>query len=242
MIQPLMKIRDFFALVLNEVSLIQSLDRRTGSVFYLDVKYDNDKGAISAGDTMLSSTTGTNRTFAGQTYAYAGVTGEGISGSSSKISGNTVTHTASYKPGITAGTVVLEAADGTVLGTDSATDGVITGNGGTGTINYTTGAISFTLSTSTDSSGILLNYRYQYDKPVDAYNDQSGVPKASVSLTQSPMTAIDFPLAASWSIGAAIDLSKAHGMDLESELVKYLGGEVKCGPRVGSNIGIAKAA
>jgi hypothetical protein len=242
MIHPLLKNRDFCALVLNEVALIQSLDRRTGSVFYLDVKYDNTKGAVTAGDTMLSSTTGTNRTLAGQTYAYSGVIGEAIASSSSKSIGQTITHTCTYKPGITSGTVVLEAADGTVLGTDADTATVITGDGGTGTVDYTTGAISFTLATTTDSSGVAVNYRYQYDKPIDAYNDQSGVPKASVSLTQSPVTAIDFPLAASWSIGAAIDLSKAHGMDLESELVKYLGGEVKCGPRVDSNIGIAKAA
>jgi len=39
--------------------------------------------------------------------------------------------------------------------------------------------------------------------------------------------AIDFPLRAKYSIGAQIDLMKAHGVDLESELVKYLGGEVK---------------
>jgi len=38
--------------------------------------------------------------------------------------------------------------------------------------------------------------------------------------------AIDFPLRAKYSIGAQIDLMKAHGIDLESELVKYLGAEV----------------
>jgi len=215
------------SLVLNEVALVQSLDRRTGSVFYLDVKYDTTKGAVTAGDTMLSSTTGTNRTQAGQLYAYAGAWNEGIASSGSKVGGNTVTHTCTFKPGITSGTVSIVSADGVILGTDADTSGVITGTGGTGTINYTSGVVSFTLSTTTDSDGLMINYRYQYDLPVDANDVRSGVPKASISLTQSPMTAIDFPLAAEWSVGAAVDLSKAHGLDLESELVRYLGGEVQ---------------
>ncbi len=43
----------------------------------------------------------------------------------------------------------------------------------------------------------------------------------------STITAEDFPLRAYFTLGAAIDLEKAHGLNLEDELVKYLGGEVK---------------
>ena len=41
------------------------------------------------------------------------------------------------------------------------------------------------------------------------------------------MTAEDFPLRANYTLAAAIDLEKAHGINLEDEIVKYLGGEVK---------------
>jgi hypothetical protein len=37
----------------------------------------------------------------------------------------------------------------------------------------------------------------------------------------------DFPLRARYSIGAQMDLEKAHGVVLEDELIKFLGGEIK---------------
>ena len=38
---------------------------------------------------------------------------------------------------------------------------------------------------------------------------------------------LDFPLRAKWSLAAQEDLSRAHGIDLENELVKYLGGQIR---------------
>jgi hypothetical protein len=52
----------------------------------------------------------------------------------------------------------------------------------------------------------------------------NGVPQVNINVASSVITAEDFPLRANFTLGAAIDLEKAHGLNLEDELVKYLGG------------------
>jgi hypothetical protein len=50
------------------------------------------------------------------------------------------------------------------------------------------------------------------------------VPEVNIEVTQETVTAEDFPLRANYTLAAAIDLEKAHGINLEDEIVKYLGG------------------
>lgn len=216
------------SLVLNDIAIVQSLDRRIGAVFYLDVKYGSDKGAISSGDTMLSSKTGHARSVSGRRYASTMIKEETISGSGSITSGVTLTGTLNYAPGVNvglAGSIVLRDADGVDVGNDSASAGTIAGTH-SGTIT-TAGGYSITLGENTDSTGLTIDYEYQYDKPVDAYNDYKGVPEAEINVTQESITAKDFPIRSRYSVGASIDLQKAHGINLENEIVKYLGGEVR---------------
>lgn len=216
------------SLVLNDIAIVQALDRRIGAVFFLDVQYGSDKGAISSGDTMLSAKTGHARTVSGRRYASTMVKEESISGSASQTSGTTLTGTLSYAPGVNvslAGSIVLRDADGTDVGNDATTAGTIAGTH-SGTITAA-GAYSITLGANTDSDGLTIDYEYQYDKPVDTYNDYKGVPEADVNVTQESITAKDFPIRSRYSVGASIDLQKAHGINLESEIVKFLGGEVR---------------
>ena len=46
------------SLVLNDIAVVQTLDRRTAGVFYMDIQYCTKKGVISAGSIMVSSKTG----------------------------------------------------------------------------------------------------------------------------------------------------------------------------------------
>jgi len=220
------------SLALNELAVVQALDRRIGAVFYLDVKYGSDKGYVSSGDTMIGAKTGHAIGKSARRYAMARVVDEsiGVVGASHKFG------TVAYAPGlINLENVKVYTVTGigtvnrveTVLGTTDSS-GNITGDGivGTGSITAA-GVYDITIKNVTSGDTVYIQYDYQYDLPKDADNDRKGVPEVDVAVTQSTVEAIDFPLRAKYSIGAHIDLKKAHGIDLESELVKYLGTEVK---------------
>jgi hypothetical protein len=214
------------SLVLPEVGIVQAMDRRQAAVFYFDVKYGSTKGAVTSGDTMLSSTTGHEESKSGRRYAMARVVDETLGTGNANHTG-----TLEYAPGlINLENIKVESVVGstrTLLGS-----GDISGNI-TGTYISGTGSVSaagvFDITTTGLASGVTvyITYDYQYDKPVDAYNDRKGVPEVDFSVTQSALEAIDFPVRSRYSVGAALDLMKAHGVDLESEVVKYLGHEIK---------------
>jgi len=218
------------SLALNELAVVQALDRRVGAVFYLDVTYGSDKGAVSSGDTMIGARTGHAVGKSARRYAMARVVDESV-GTAPDIS-----TTVAYAPGlINLENVVLYTASN--LGTASEARTVIATCDESGTFTAESGyTVSGTitaagvLSVSTDldsGTSIYIQYDYQYDLPTDANSNRDGVPEVDVAVTQSSIEAIDFPLRAKYSIGAHIDLQKAHGIDLENELVKYLGNEVK---------------
>ena len=220
-------------LVLNDIAIVQALDRRLASVFFFDVLYGTDKGRVSADDTMISSRTGHARDNASQRrYAMAYVDGETISAAAA--AGTTYTGTLAFAPGIKLGTIVVVDGDGDEMGSDITADGVIADTttrlaGVTGTVTAA-GVYSITTdgSFAEQSSSVLrISYQYQYDLPVDANNDYSGVPEVNFTVVQENIEAIDFPVKSKYSIGASIDLLKAHGINLESEVVKYLGNEIK---------------
>jgi len=218
------------SLALNELAVVQALDRRVGAVFYLDVKYGSSKGAVSAGDTMISARTGHAVGKSARRYAMARVVDE-LVGTAPDISA-----TVAYAPGLinlentllyTASNLGTENESRTIIATCDE-NGNFSGESGytvSGTIT-TEGVLN--VSTNVDSgTNIYIQYDYQYDLPTDASGNKDGVPEVDVAVTQSSLEAIDFPLRAKYSIGAQIDLQKAHGIDLENELVKYLGNEVK---------------
>jgi hypothetical protein len=205
------------SLVLNKLAVTQALDRRTGAVFYLDVKYNQNKGGISAAQTMMGAKTGHNTTVAGRRYASVRVQDEvlGSAGGLQARSG-----TLAYKP-VIAGSLVI--TDGVETFTDNGANVLVSDASGgvNGTISYTNGAWAVTFAT-TPAGTITGTYKYNYETMTG-----QAVPEVDISVVQETITAEDFPLAAKFTLGAAIDLEKAHGLNLEDELVKYLGGEVK---------------
>lgn len=214
------------SLVLNEISVVQAIDRRIAAVFYLDVKHGTTKGEVTSGDTMISAKTGHATSQSGRRYAMARVERENIGTSNGAKSGTVDTATGL----INLENVKVEALVGstyTVIGT-STSAGVVTGTGisGSGSINAA-GVYSITITGQSSVAAIKLTYDYQYDIPTDANGDLDGVPETTISVTQSAVEAIDFPLRAKWSLGAQFDLNKAHGIDLESQLTTFLGGEIR---------------
>lgn len=150
----------------NDIVSVQPLDRRNGQVFFLKFTYGNNKGAIKAGDNMLTPQQG---------FANADYSGEHVSGEVISVEGGNGTLNILHTP-IKPGTVVLTTpddlskslvdipnADGT---TGTFTDTESTGLGA-GTINYATGELSLTGITV---SSVEVAYDYDlnsFDAPVD---------------------------------------------------------------------------
>jgi len=205
------------SLALNELATVQALERRTGGIFFLDVKYGTTKGAISSGSKMMDSKTGHNSTLSGRRYASQRVENETL------CTGGGVqekTGTLDYLP-VVAGSVII--TDGTETLTDDG-EGVLVSDaseGAGGTVDYTTGAVSVTFAT-TPGDVIYADYKYNYETKTT-----SEVPEVNFDVTYETVTAEDFPLRANYTLASAIDLERAHGISLEDEVVKYLGAEVK---------------
>lgn len=207
------------SLVLNKICVTQALERRSGSVFYLDVTYGNSKGAVVSTNNMMSSTTGHNSTIAGREYASQRVKSEVITGTTGPNAALAWFPVVPLSMTITNGTETLT----------EVTSGVLTSNlsgGRTGTIAHATGL--WTISGALSGGGTM-TATYQYNWQTGGYGGAvaTNVPTVNIGVSSAVITAEDFPLRADFTLGAAIDLEKAHGLNLEDELVKYLGGEVK---------------
>lgn len=206
------------SLALNELAVVQALDRRIGAVFYMDVQYGQDKGSVSADDVMIGARTGHSETKSGRRYAMARVQDEvvgtgdgdyvlslGYSGTGAIINRQNIIFEKIENLGNmdleTRTTLGVSNSSGTVTG--DYVNGTVTANGG--------GTVTAAGLNSTDI--IYITYDYQYDL-VDSECDcgSGGVPEVDVAVTQATVEAVDFPLRAKYSIGAQIDLMKAHGM------------------------------
>jgi len=201
------------SLVLPEVGIVQAMDRRVAAVFYFDIKYGSTKGAVTAGDTMLSPLTGHATSKSGRMYAMARVVDEAVGTGNGQKTG-----TLEYAPGlINLENTKFESISGTTrttLGTANSS-GSISGDFVDATATHTIdedGAYDVTFTGLDSDTIIYITYDYQYDKPIDGDGNRTGVPEVDFSITQSALEAIDFPVRSRYSVGAALDMMKAHGV------------------------------
>lgn len=199
------------SLVLNELATVQALDRRNGSIFFMDLQYGQAKGGVAANTSMLNAKTGHNQTLAGRRYA------------STLVEAESVTSPASFQLAY----VPYVAGSLTLTGKTAGGDAFTASAGTTGTLTFSESGLAGTVSAgglieiTGSPTSVLASYQYNYEKAT------SGVPEVNFVLTGESVTALDFPLRTNYTLGAAIDLEKAHGLNLEDEMIKYLGGEIK---------------
>ena len=215
------------SLVLNEIATVQALERRSGAVFYLDAKYGDTKDSATAADKMADAKFGRARGNSSRYY------GSQLTNVTFGAAGDT---TASYfllnKP-IVANTVKI--TDGYEVWSDVGTTGASTGtlvstaSGYTaGTINYTTGLVSFTWTGAAGAKNTpKATYAYFYQKMTAGAATGNFVTSVNFNIYSETITAVDFALQTKFTLAAALDLKKAHGMDLEAEAVRILGNELK---------------
>jgi len=189
-----------------KLAVTQALDRRSGAVFYLDVKYGTTKGGITTGGTMMSATTGHNSTLAGREFASVRVTTESIS-SGSNITNGTLTYTP-----VVLGSVVI--TNGTETLSDINTPGILVSSLSSGHSGVVYANGSWSVTGWTGSGATTATYKYDWQTFDGTTTDTESVPEVNISVTSSTITAEDFPLRAYFTLGAAIDLEKAHGLKI----------------------------
>ncbi|MFQ5352399.1 MAG: hypothetical protein ACE5D3_04920, partial [Candidatus Binatia bacterium] len=199
-------------LIAAELVSVQPLTAPTGLVFYFDIIYGSDKGNIKAGTKMFDSRRGpsTDLHYSDE-LVEAETIGTGAGGTGPFAA------TLSYVP-VRPGTV--EVTDGTETLTDDGA-GTITGSaGGSGTIDYATGAISVTFGAAV-TTGDLVTTDYEFD--MESHAD---IPQLDIQLTSSPVVARSNKLRARWSLEAQQDLAAYHGINAEVEVVAFMGNEI----------------
>lgn len=201
--------------VLDKIAITQALDRRSGAIFYLDAQYAQAKGSISAASTMMSAKTGHNSTIGGRRYASVRVYHETVSGGGSQAK----TGTLAYLPYVVGS---LTITDGTETFTDDGLGALVSDASGGVNGTISAGGVWSVVFATTPGASIYLDYKYNYETKTT-----SAIPEVNFDLVAETVTAEDFPLMARYTLAAALDLEKAHGINLEDEVVKYLGGEVR---------------
>jgi hypothetical protein len=200
---------------------MQALERRSGSVFYQTIKAGTAKDGIAAGDTLIDPKTGHARSVQARDYSVGGTQNVG------SIYNASVSATLTNRP-IVPGSVQVVGAN-EIFVDDGAGNLVSNVSGSaTGAIDYASGVMSLTFSYGNAAVTVqpVATYAYRYET---ATAPTAGiiVPEINFDITAETLTAIDFTLQSKFTLAALIDLKKAHGMDLESEIVRILGGELK---------------
>lgn len=195
------------SLIAPEIVSVQPMSAPVGAIFYFELKYGDNKGAVAAGSRMVKDF---NRTYSSE-YVDGEVigTGDGVA--------TTFSATLAWTP-VKGSTVVVSAAS--ITGADNGS-GAISGTGiASGTINYTSGSISVTFSVAPAAS-VPVSIAYQYNA-----EGSSKIPTVNVDIALVSVTAKSRKLKALWSSEAADDLKALHGVDAEQELVAGVGSEL----------------
>ncbi len=202
-------------LIANDIISVQPLDRRNGQIFFLKFTYGNNKGAIKAGDNMLTSQQG----FSGMDFS-----GEHISGEELTIESGAVEATFGHVP-IKPGTFTLTTPDdlskeiSDIPNADGVT-GTLTDAGtglGTGTVNYVKGTLTLTGVTV---SAIEAAYDY------DLNSFDAKVDEVDVRVVSEPVVARPRKLKSIYMFDVAYDLKMSFGLDMDQVILKATSGEI----------------
>lgn len=201
----------FPELVANQLVSVQPMLGPVSQVFYLDFIYGTSKGAVARGQKVFDSIgLGPNNPY----YSSPLVEGETIgtgTGNQAQFTPNLT-----YTP-IRAGSVTI--TDGTSVVTDDG-NGNLQGDG-TGTIDYTSGAVDVTFANN-PASAMAVTATYEYEM-----EGNSNIPEIDLILTSSPVIARPRKMKARWSLESAFNLRNLHGLEAEVELTSAVGAEIR---------------
>lgn len=115
-------------------------------------------------------------------------------------------------------------SDGTPIGSDDG-NGKFIGAGVSGTVNYTTGAVSIVFTDAAPAAGIEIGVAYNYDSEVSTNYDEIG--SVELQLKDYQFRAKQNPLYISWSKLTELTLGTTLDIDAEDALIRGAADELK---------------
>lgn len=199
-------------LIAPELVSTQPMLSRAGEIRYMRVLYGSNKGAFKKGDTMFQQfNLGDHPN--NPEYSSDEVTAEVI-GSDGTLTQFNLEWTPTEP-----GSVIFSDDMGVTIARDDSTGNIVNPAGSTiGTINYGTGAVTFTNAPAT---GVEAAYRYDnISAPVQA-------PEVQVKIVASPIYARSRKLKTLYAFDGAADLVNDYGITLSSEILSMSSAQLK---------------
>jgi len=190
---------------------VQTIGEQQGIVYYKDVVSETARNGNTKGQTLVGGLTGRQAIFnaADDAVAEVGATGDGTN----KDFAFTVTNAPVYKRTV----VVYLESDPNVKAIDDG-NGVLIGNGVSGTINYDTGAVTVHFETAPgNGEKIIIEYETAFDS-----NKNDEIPTILTEYKSTTITTKVFALRTELSLLKQYAIQKRFGLNAEEMLAKDL--------------------
>lgn len=198
--------------ILEKFTSVQTMDKRVGEVFYMDIVRGDTKGALNVVGTDYISALEGPRTTGNYTSEFVEIEEWGVGdGTDTDFSASLA-----YIPVVPGSVRVYYTISGNEYEAVDNGSGVITGTGITaGSINYGNGAISITFASAPDD-GAKIWSNYSYNSAIET----GKVVNLTVKLRNVFLTAQRRVANLKYLFDASLMLNKEHGIDLEAELIE----------------------
>jgi len=230
---PLVR-RIYPQLIANKIVSVQPLLGPTGLVYYLRFRYSSNKGAIRGasnnggfpGDDanslqQLADGTGNlDIYYSSQFVQNESHTDAGVTTNFTFVAEHTPMLSGTMTGTIFDGGVAIQTFNFDTSGNFNATDiGTPTDKATNGSIDNSTGLITFTMNNALGASSVVLNYQYNMECNQD-------LPEINLVIESEEIAAKTRKLKAVWSYEAQQDLRSQHNLDAEAELTAVLAQEI----------------
>lgn len=204
-------------LVAHDLVSVQPMTRRVGEIFFQDFRYGTTKGNVTANDVLFSPfQSGSGDIYYSSEIVYQEPIAEG-DGSTTDFTGTLL------KTPLVSGASVTITDGVETFTADTSTPTTLVGDlGGSGTINYTSGAWTLSFNTAPiDEANIHATYKLDYESEPD------NIPQVDTSVYSYAIEAQKRALRVIYSLDAAFDLKMAFGKDMEAEMLTTLSNQIR---------------
>lgn len=207
-------------LLAHETVSVQPMTEEVGQIFYMDFLYGSNKGSISKGDDMFSSTNApqTNTEYTSEVVEDESL-GDG-DGTTKKFTGQLAyvpalksVLTIKSTTGASVDLVVTDDGEGNLVGD---VDGA-----GNNTIDYETGEYDVTFSTAPGNDVAILG-TYEWDSELG----NNLIPEMDVRVTKKAVEARKRRMKTVYTIDSALRMEKTYGKDISAELLAAASAEI----------------
>lgn len=209
-------------LIAPDIVSVQTMDSPVGMVRYIEYDYGTTKGEVDEGTAFADS-----RNFyqSSSTYSTSDVVNEALT----LVAGTSQSFTLDFAP-INPSTVQLNLKIGSTAVTlvDNGSGALTSATSGySGTINYSTGAVTLTLGAAavvaTDSAASNYSYAITY---VDNTASSSRIPAVTMNIKTIPMIAKPRRMKAIWSFDSMFIMDNEYNKNLEEIMNATVAGEI----------------